>query len=42
MSVDLEYYTEKLPPYNYMESGTLKDISVDLLGAITEKLGKKI
>lgn len=42
MSVNLTYYTEQLPPYNYMENGTLKGISVDLLEAVTEKMGKKV
>jgi polar amino acid transport system substrate-binding protein len=42
MSADLTYYTEQLPPYNYMENGTLKGISVDLLEAITEEMGKKV
>lgn len=40
-SVDLIYYTEQLPPYNYQENGTLQGISIDLLEAITEKIGKK-
>ncbi len=42
MSADLTYYTEQLPPYNYMENGTLQGLSVDLLEAITEKMGKKV
>ena len=42
MSANLTYYTEQLPPYNYMENGTLEGISVDLLEAITEKMGKKV
>lgn len=42
MSANLTYYTEQLPPYNYMEDGTPKGISVDLLEAITEKMGKKV
>ncbi|HWQ47724.1 MAG TPA: cache domain-containing protein [Methanosarcina sp.] len=42
MSGNLTYYTEQLPPYNYMENGTLKGISVDLLEAVTEKMGKKV
>lgn len=41
-SVDLIYYTEQLPPYNYQENGTLQGISIDLLEAITEKMGKKV
>jgi polar amino acid transport system substrate-binding protein len=35
----LTFYTEQLPPYNYVENGTLKGISVDLLEAITAKTG---
>lgn len=42
MSVDLTYYTEQLPPYNYVENGTLNGVSVDLLEAITGKMGKKV
>lgn len=41
-SVDLTYYTEQLPPYNYQENGTLQGIAIDLLEAITEKMGKKV
>lgn len=41
MSVNLTFYTEQLPPYNYMENGTLKGISVDLLEEITEEMGEK-
>ena len=41
-SVDLTYYTEQLPPYNYQENGTLQGISIDLLEAITEKMGNKV
>ncbi len=42
MSANLTYYTEQLPPYNYIENGTLQGISVELLEAITEKMGKKV
>jgi polar amino acid transport system substrate-binding protein len=42
MSANLTFYTEQLPPYNYMENGTLKGLSVDLLEIITEKMGKKV
>ncbi len=42
MSTNLTYYTEQLPPYNYMENGTMQGISVDLLGAVTEKMGEKV
>ncbi|WP_052730857.1 transporter substrate-binding domain-containing protein [Methanosarcina horonobensis] len=38
----LTYYTEQLPPYNYQENGTVKGLSVDLLEAITEKMGNKV
>jgi polar amino acid transport system substrate-binding protein len=39
---NLTYYTEQLPPYNYQEYGTLKGISVDLLGEITGKMGRRV
>jgi polar amino acid transport system substrate-binding protein len=39
---DLIFYTEQFPPYNYVENGTMKGLSVDLLGAITEKTGRKV
>lgn len=42
MSADLIFYTEQLPPYNYMENGTLEGLSVELLEAVTEKMGKKV
>jgi polar amino acid transport system substrate-binding protein len=38
----LTYYTEQNPPYNYEENGTLRGISIDLLEAITEKMGKNV
>lgn len=38
----LTYYTEDLPPYNYLENGTLQGIAVDLLEAITEQMGEKV
>ncbi len=38
----LTFYTEQLPPYNYQENGTLKGFSVDLLEAITTKMGTKV
>ena len=41
-SVDLIYYTEQLPPYNYQENGTLQGISIDLPEGITEKMGRKV
>ncbi len=39
---DFTYYTEQNPPYNYEENGTLKGISIDLLEAITERMGHKV
>jgi polar amino acid transport system substrate-binding protein len=39
---NLTFYTEQLPPYNYMENGTLKGFSVDLLEEITAKTGTKV
>jgi ABC-type amino acid transport/signal transduction systems, periplasmic component/domain len=41
-SPDLIFYTEQYPPFNYEENGTLKGISVDLLEAVTERLGKPV
>ncbi len=38
----LTFYTEQNPPFNYMENGTLQGIAVDLLEAITEKMGQKV
>jgi polar amino acid transport system substrate-binding protein len=38
----LTFYTEQNPPFNYMENGTLQGIGVDLLEAITEKMGQNI
>lgn len=35
----LTFYTEQYPPYNYIEDGTLKGISVDLLNAIYKEVG---
>jgi len=40
--VNLTYYTEQLPPYDYMENGTLTGISIDLLELVTEKMGEKV
>ena len=31
MPVDLTYYTEQLPPYNYVENGTLQGISYNFV-----------
>ena len=39
---NLTFYTEQLPPYNYVENGTLKGFTVDLLEAVTAKMGTKI
>ena len=39
---NLTYYTEQLPPYDYLENGTLTGISIDLLELITEKMGAKV
>lgn len=39
---NLTFYTEQLPPYNYLENGTLKGLSVDLLEAITGKTGATV
>lgn len=39
---NLIYYTEDLPPYNYMENGTLQGLSVELLEAITEEMGDNV
>ena len=41
-TASLTYYTEQVPPYNYRENGTLKGISVDLLGEITARMGKRV
>jgi polar amino acid transport system substrate-binding protein len=38
-SAGLTYLTEELPPYTYRENGTLQGVSVDLLEAITERMG---
>ena len=39
---DLSYLTEQLPPYNYQENGTAQGISIELLEAITERMGQKV
>jgi len=36
---DLKWYTEEYPPYNYVENGNLKGVSVELLLAVWKKLG---
>jgi len=36
---DIKWYTEEYPPYNYVENGNLKGISVDLLLAAWKKMG---
>jgi polar amino acid transport system substrate-binding protein len=38
----LTYYTEDMPPFNYVENGTLQGLSIDLLEAITAKMGDKV
>jgi polar amino acid transport system substrate-binding protein len=38
----LTFYTEQLPPYSYMENGTLRGIAVDLLEAVTERMGTTV
>jgi len=38
----LTFYTEQNPPFNYMANGTLQGIGVDLLEAVTEKMGRKV
>ncbi|MFA5772516.1 MAG: transporter substrate-binding domain-containing protein [Thermoplasmata archaeon] len=32
------YYTEQYPPYNYIDNGTMKGISIELLNAVLERL----
>lgn len=39
---DLSYITEQFPPYNFLEDGELKGISVDLLETIWKMLGADI
>jgi ABC-type amino acid transport substrate-binding protein len=39
---NLSFLTEDLPPFNYQENGTLKGISVDLLEAVTERMGQNV
>lgn len=38
----LTFYTEENYPYNYLENGTLKGISPDLLEKITENMGDRV
>ena len=38
----LSFYTNEMPPYNYVENGSLEGISVDLLELVTEKMGEKV
>jgi polar amino acid transport system substrate-binding protein len=38
----LTFYTEQMPPFNYMENGTVQGIAIDLLNAIAEKMGTKV
>ena len=39
---NLTFYTEHLPPYNYEENGNVKGLSVDLLEAISLRMGHQI
>ncbi len=38
----LTWYTEQNPPFNYRENGTLRGIGVDLLEAVTERMGENV
>lgn len=38
----LTYYTEEMPPYNFAGNGSLQGISVDLLEAVTGKMGDPV
>lgn len=38
----LTFYTEQMPPYNYLENGSLQGITIDLLEKITEKMGDPV
>jgi polar amino acid transport system substrate-binding protein len=38
----LTFYTEVFPPYNYVENGTAEGLSVDLLEAVTAKMGSPV
>ncbi len=40
--VNLTYYTEEHPPYNYRVNGTLKGFAVDLLEAVSAKAGRPV
>ena len=39
---DLTFYTEQMPPYNYIENGTLQGITIDLLEAVSEQMGSPV
>jgi polar amino acid transport system substrate-binding protein len=41
-TLNLTYYTENNPPYNFEENGTLQGLSIDLLEAMTERMGRKV
>jgi len=38
----ITYYTEQFPPCNYQEDGVATGIAVDLLMAVTDRLGSKV
>lgn len=38
----LGYYTKEMPPYSYLENGTLAGISIDLLESVTQMMGDKV
>jgi polar amino acid transport system substrate-binding protein len=39
---DLTFYTEQMPPYNYLENGTLQGITIDLLEVVTAQMGSPV
>jgi len=39
---NLTFYTEQLPPYNYLENGTMKGFTIDILEEISAKTGTNI
>jgi polar amino acid transport system substrate-binding protein len=39
---DLTFYTEQMPPYNYIENGTLQGITIDMLEAVSERMGSPV
>ncbi|MDI6719859.1 MAG: transporter substrate-binding domain-containing protein [Methanomicrobiales archaeon] len=40
--LNLTYYTENNPPYNYEENGTLQGLTIDLFELITERMGQRV